>query len=187
MPGWQLRCGDDEEAHKRTVVSPEGESNDDSGSAELLSRCDDRIASRFRLAHEEAGEPCRRQRVVSARVLDRSAESVLVPGHECDPVVLPDARDGVRQVREDALALLACAESTMECRGSPVGLHANQCAERQPRDGDAGAGRREPVLSKPEPGENEDDTAERDQLRSLLQLCGTGEPDPVGGGSAAEL
>src|SRR6186997_79024 len=140
MPGWQLRRGDDEEANQRTVVSPEGEGDDDTASTELLSRCDDRIASRFRLAHEQAGERCRRQRVVSARVLDRSAKSVLVPGHECDPVVLPDARDGVRQAREDALALLTCAESTMECRGGPFGLHANHCAERQPGDGDAGAG-----------------------------------------------
>src|SRR5258705_11429338 len=118
-------------------------------------------------------------------MLDRSAQSVLVPGHERHPVVRPGARDGVRQAREDELALLSRAEITMHGCGGPFGPQTNQGAKRQPRNGDAGAGRGEPVLSKPEAGKRKDDTAERDQLRALLQLGGAHEPDPVWSGSAA--
>ena len=75
----------------------------------------------------------------------------------------------------------------MQRRSCAFGPQTNEGAEREPGNGDAGPGGSEPVLSEAKTGKGKDDAAERDELRALLQLRRTGEPDPVGGGCTAQL
>ena len=91
-----------------------------------------------------------------------AAEPVLVPRDEADPVVRPDrVRPPLRGAVEHLLALLAHAQRAVERRARALGANPDERAERQPGDGEADAGRGEPVLVESEPGECEHDPAER--------------------------